>query len=228
MRKVYTTLLSLIVFVGCTTTPKATTVEINPETPDQAIECLIEGNHRFMIDSCINPHHDTERMKETALHQNPYVAIVGCSDSRVPQEVIFDQGIGDIFAIRVAGNNVNDNHVMGSIEYAANHLGVKVIMILGHSHCGGLTAAITPAPESDSTHHSTSEVHLDTLLNTIKQDIQEFVGNPTMLDAAIKSHTAIQVQKVISQPEINKLIEKGKIKVVGAIYDIETGKVTLL
>lgn len=160
-----------------------------------------------------------ERVAETAPHQEPFAAVVGCSDSRVPVEVIFDQGVGDIFVIRTAGNNVGDDMVMGSVEYAVDHLGVKVLLVLGHSSCGGVTSAITPGEHSGAVGH---------LLHHIQSDIPDYVGKTDLIDEAIEAHTNAQVATLLQNEIVAKSVKEGKLILKGAHYDIHTGKVTIM
>ena len=127
-------------------------------------------------------------------HQAPFAAIVGCSDSRVPVELLFDQGIGDIFVIRTAGNNVNSEMVMGSVDYAIEHLGVKVLLVLGHGSCGGVTGAI-----SEGGHEHGNIGHL---LGTIREDVSDYVGKVESLDEAIRHHTHVQVERIMSYAHV--------------------------
>ncbi|MDO4756868.1 MAG: carbonic anhydrase [Parabacteroides sp.] len=206
--------LSIISFVSCNNVPQSTKT---PETPEEAVATLLEGNRRFVNEDRLNPNSNLDRVKETVPHQEPFAAIIGCSDSRVPIELIFDQGVGDIFVIRTAGNNVEDDMVMGSIEYAVEHLGVKVLVVLGHSSCGGITSAITPGEHSSA---------LNNLLQQIRNDIPEFVGKPELLDEAIHAHTDSQIETLFQNSIVAENIKKGKLIIKGAHYDIHTGKVT--
>lgn len=191
----------------------------SPDSPEQAISALLEGNQRFVSGKVQNPNSDMSRVLETAPHQEPFAAVVGCSDSRVPVELIFDQGIGDIFVIRTAGNNVGDDMVMGSVEYAVDHLGVKVLLVLGHSSCGGVTSAITPGEHSGAVGH---------LLHHIQSDIPEFVGKPELLDEAIIEHTHSQVRTLLENDIVAEMVARGKLSVKAAYYNILTGAVTIL
>lgn len=190
-----------------------------PNTPEEAITTLLEGNNRFVNDNPINPNANTERVAETAPHQEPFAAVVGCSDSRVPVELIFDQGIGDIFVIRTAGNNVEGDMVMGSVEYAVDHLGVKVLLVLGHSSCGGVTSAISAGKHDGA---------VGNLLHHIQADIPEFVGKPELLDKAILAHTHSQVATLLQNSIVAKSVEAGKLIIKAAHYDVHTGKITIL
>lgn len=191
-----------------------------PSTPKEALAELIAGNGRYVNEKCINPRSDMERVEETAPHQTPFAAVVGCSDSRVPVELLFDQGIGDIFVIRTAGNNVNSEMVMGSVDYAIEHLGVKVLLILGHSSCGGVTGAI-----SEGGHEHGNIAHL---LGTIRNDVSNYVGKADSLDEAIRHHTLVQVERIMEYPHVADKEKKGELLVKAAYYDVNTGKVSLL
>ena len=189
-----------------------------PSTPEEALAELIAGNERYVNEKSLHPHNDLDRVEETAPHQAPFAAVVGCSDSRVPVELLFDQGIGDIFVIRTAGNNVNSEMVMGSVDYAIEHLGVKLLLVLGHSSCGGVTGAISEGEEEHG--------NIGHLLGTIRSDVSDYVGKLESLDAAIHHHTQVQVERIIAYPHIAEKIEKGELMVKKAHYDVRTGKVT--
>lgn len=192
---------------------------VTVSTPQEAIDKLLEGNERYINDKAIHPHSDMDRVNETAPHQEPFAAVVGCSDSRVPVELLFDQGIGDIFVIRTAGNNVNSEMVMGSVDYAIEHLGVKLLLVLGHGSCGGVTGAISEGEEEHG--------NIGKLLGTIRNDVSEYVGKADCLDAAIHHHTHVQVERILSYPHVAEKIKKGELLVKSAYYDVNTGKVTL-
>ena len=189
-----------------------------PTTPQQALEELIAGNERYVNEKSIHPHGGVDRVAETAPHQAPFAAVVGCSDSRVPVELLFDQGIGDVFVIRTAGNNVNSEMVMGSVDYAIEHLGVKVLLVLGHGACGGVTGAVSEGEEEHG--------NIGALLSTIRNDVSPYVGNLDSLDAAIRHHARVQVERIIAYPHVAEKIEKGELLVKQAYYDVNTGKVT--
>ena len=191
-----------------------------PSTPQEALVELMAGNERFVNEKSINPRSDMDRIEETAPHQAPFAAVVGCSDSRVPVELLFDQGIGDIFVIRTAGNNVNSEMVMGSVDYAVEHLGVKVLLVLGHGSCGGVTGAV-----SEGGHEHGNIGHL---LGTIRNDVSEYVGKTDRLDDAIHHHTHVQVERILAYPHVTERVEKGELLVKAAYYDVKTGKVTIL
>lgn len=206
-------ILSAITFTMC----KSQAVVV-PSTPEEALSELIAGNERYVNEKCIHPHGDMDRIEQTAPHQAPFAAVVGCSDSRVPVELLFDQGIGDIFVIRTAGNNVNSPMVMGSVDYAIEHLGVKLLLVLGHGSCGGVTGAISEGEEEHG--------NIGHLLSTIRSDVSDFVGKTDCLEAAIHHHTQVQVERIIAYPHVAEKIAKGELLVKKAYYDVKTGKVT--
>ena len=216
-KRLFLNLLGLTVMVMTFTMCKSQSASV-PSTPEEALAELIAGNERYVNEECVNPRSDMERVEETAPHQAPFAAVVGCSDSRVPVELLFDQGIGDIFVIRTAGNNVNSEMVMGSVDYAIEHLGVKVLLVLGHGSCGGVTGAIS----EDGHEHG----NIGHLLGTIREDVSDYVGKVENLDDAIRHHTHVQVERILAYPHVAEKIEKGELLVKAAYYDVNTGKVT--
>ena len=226
-RKLLFNLIALVLVVTTFTMCKGESAPVSstpvlstsvPSTPEEALAELIAGNERFSNEKSIHPHGDIDRVEETAPHQAPFAAVVGCSDSRVPVELLFDQGVGDIFVIRTAGNNVNSEMVMGSVDYAIEHLDVKLLLVLGHGSCGGVTGAISEGEEHGNIGH---------LLGTIRNDVSEYVGKPDSLDTAIRCHTHIQVERIIAYPHVAEKIEKGELMVKAAYYDVKTGKVSI-
>ena len=192
---------------------------VAPSTPQEALAELIAGNERYVSEKTVHPRGGMDRVAETAPHQAPFAAVVGCSDSRVPVELLFDQGIGDIFVIRTAGNNVNSEMVMGSVDYAIEHLGVKVLLVLGHGSCGGVTGAISEGEEEHG--------NIGSLLSTIRNDVSQYVGKADSLEAAIHHHAHVQVDRILSYHHVTEKIEKGELLVKQAYYDVNTGKVTI-
>lgn len=192
---------------------------LQASTPEQALTKLLAGNERYVSGQSIHPHSDISRVSETAPHQAPFAAVVGCSDSRVPVELVFDQGVGDIFVIRTAGNNVNSEMVMGSVDYAIEHLGVKVLLVLGHGSCGGVTGAI-------SEHHE-EHGNIGKLLGIIREDVPQYVGMSDSLDVAVRHHARKQVERIVAYPHVAEKIQRGELLVKCAYYDVQTGKVTI-
>lgn len=195
-------------------------------TPQVALEKLVEGNKRFVELKVTHPDQTKQRLKEVTAGQHPFAVILCCSDSRVPPEIIFDQGLGDLFVIRVAGNILDDS-VIGSIEYAVEHLGTPVVMILGHENCGAVTAAVNEAYE---------HTHIDKILESIhpavskaKHDHEADHDKAGILKDAIVNnvHNVTQDLQAYSKV-IADQVEKGELKLVEAYYSLETGEVKIL
>jgi carbonic anhydrase len=184
---------------------------------DDAMKELVEGNKRFVSGKPKFHNTGSKRRTEVAKGQHPFAIIVGCSDSRTPPEVIFDRGLGDIFIIRTAGNVVDDVAI-GSIEYAAEHLGVQLLVIMGHSKCGAVDATMKGGEAPG---------HIGSIVQKLKPVVDETKGKPG--DAWLNCVNA-NVDRIVeelreSKPILHELVEEGKLKVVGATYDIESGAV---
>jgi carbonic anhydrase len=190
------------------------------KSSNKEILALKEGNQRFVEGKSIRPNQDFERLKSLADGQNPFAIIVGCSDSRVPAEIIFDQGLGDLFIIRTAGQ-VSSYASWGSIEFANQVLGAKLIVVLGHTKCGAVSAACK-VPDVPG--------HIVTLINAIKPAAEEaHKHNGDVVEIAVRINVAMQVQQLQKlEPVLSKAVQKGELEIVGAVYDLETGKVEFL
>jgi len=184
---------------------------------DEALQKLIVGNQRFAGSRLIHPNQSAERRTEVSNGQKPFAVIVGCSDSRIPPEIIFDQGLGDLFVIRVAGNVVDDA-ALGSIEYAVDHLGAQLVVVLGHGKCGAVTATV----QGGEAHG-----HIGSIVKAISPAVEKAKGcSGDLTDNAIKANVELVVTTIeSSQPVLSELAESGRIRIVGAYYDIETGVV---
>ena len=192
-----------------------------PLHPDEALTRLKDGNKRFVEGKSVKPNQDYKRIKEVAGAQYPFATIVGCSDSRVPNEIIFDQGLGDLFIVRTAGQ-VSSYASWGSIEFAEEVLGTKLIVVLGHTKCGAVNAAVN-LPEVPG--------HIVTLINAIKPAVVKAKENHPhdILDAAIRENINMQVEQLKNlEPVLAKRVREGSIKIVGALYDLQTGAIEFL
>ncbi|MFB2878524.1 carbonic anhydrase [Floridanema aerugineum] len=203
-----------------TSPPTAPTVRDKNITGDQAWEMLQAGNQRYVAQKVSHPNQTEQRMTEVARGQNPFAIVLGCADSRVPPEIIFDQGLGDLFVIRVAGNIV-DNAVAGSIEYAAKKLHTPLLVVLGHERCGAVTAAVKGGELPGN---------IGTLVNAIKPAVKSVQGLPgDLVENSIKANIRIVVSQLRSrQPIVSKLVKANKLKIVGARYDLDSGKVDFI
>lgn len=184
------------------------------KTAQEAMELLIEGNKRY-VDSgmCSGDVSSVQREKTLNEGQHPYAIIIACSDSRVIPEVIFSAGIGDLFVIRVAGN-VIDKHQLGSVEYAAEHLGSPIVVVLGHNHCGAVDAAINHEPEG--------------YIKYITDEIIKAIGNETD-DYKACCLNALHAKALIEESlQIQKDEEEFGLKVAAAVYSLESGRVEFI
>lgn len=193
------------------------------KNPDHraALAALIEGNNRFAAGDAEHPRQDARRRKEVLdKGQYPFAAIVGCADSRVPPELVFDQGLGDLFVVRVAGNLVGD-FILASLEYAAGHFGVPLIVVMGHSRCGAVTAAMAAADTPG---------RLSAIIAALKPSIEKAKGGSgDSVDAAARESVKSTVASLeASEPVLRPLVERGTLRIVGMFYDIETGAVEVI
>lgn len=192
--------------------------------PYYGLKKLIYGNKRFAENKAISPRQTDEDLRNTNLGQKPFAVIIGCADSRVPNEIIFDQGVGDLFITRTAGQ-VMAEASYGTIEYAVKLLETKLVVVLGHQSCGAVTAAID-RPE-------TPPGHVVTLINAIKPAAQRAEkmadGQEEELDIAISENVLEQVALLRNlEPVMSRMYEAGDILIVGAVYNIESGQVVFL
>lgn len=186
----------------------------NPNmSPKEALQLLMDGNERFVNDKSHCPDRNQARREAIAAKQKPFAVILGCSDSRVPPEIAFDQGLGDIFTVRVAGNVVGSTE-LDSVAYSAIYNGSAIIMVLGHENCGAVAAVLA---------HTTHDIPAVAKLITPAMNTK----NRTM-EAAVKANIYNSVMHIKQSPSIAKLIKEGKVDVVGALYALDTGKVQLL
>lgn len=188
-------------------------------SPDQALKMLLDGNKRFASGRPQNPHRSLERLREVAPHQEPFAAVLSCADSRVLPEVLFDQGIGDIFDVRVAGN-VATVEETASEEYAAAVLGVKVLLVMGHERCGAVNAAMKGGTLPGS---------VGRLVKLIEPAVTSSANQPgDKLANAVRANVMLQIKNLQASPVISQLVREGKLKLAGGYYDLDTGVVTML
>jgi len=189
--------------------------------PAEAISKLKEGNGRYTSGSLQHPDQTTERRTELENVQHPFAVIVGCSDSRVPPEIVFDQGLGDLFIVQVAGNVINDEG-LGSIEYAVDHLGSRLILVLGHQRCGAVDAA-----KQTIAAKSKAPGHIESLVMAIKPVVEATAKDD--LDTTIKANVKHVVDTLrSSKPILKAKVDSGQVQVIGGYYSLDTGAVTFL
>ncbi|MFA6610676.1 MAG: carbonic anhydrase, partial [Candidatus Omnitrophota bacterium] len=191
---------------------------------DEALKLLTEGNGRFVDMRMRQPNVTSAQREDTALNgQEPFAAILACSDSRVPVETIFDRGIGDIFVVRVAGNIAADNTVMGSIEYAAKHLKVPLIVIMGHTECGAVTAAVKGTPLEGNIRDIQKEI--EPVVAKIRSLHPTWSGDILIYDAIKNNTLQVKSDLLFRSQIIRGLVDSGKLKIVTAVYNVRNGQV---
>ena len=194
-------------------------------TPESAIQRLKEGNSRFIQSNCISRDLSTE-VKQTSTGQNPYATIVHGIDSRVSAELIFDEGIGDVFSVRIAGNFENED-ILGSMEFACKLAGTKVIVVLGHTACGAVKGACDDAKLGN----------LTTLISKLKPAVEAVTepvdtskrnsGNIDFVNSVAEKNVYMTMENIREKsPVLKEMEDNGEIKIVGAMYDIKDGSVT--
>ena len=186
---------------------------------DDPLARLLAGNARFRAAMAIHPDQSPARRFTVAMGQHPFACVLTCADSRVPPEVIFDQGLGDLFVIRIAGNIAGDA-VLGSIEYAAAHLHVPLVMVLGHEKCGAVEAALQGEQPG----------HVRSLVRAIRPAVtaaRGLAGDP--LDNAVRQNARLVARQIReSGPVLRDLVAAGRLQVVAARYSLDTSEITLL
>jgi carbonic anhydrase len=189
--------------------------------PTEAISKLTEGNSRYKSGSLQHPGQTTERRTELAKTQHPFATIISCSDSRVPPEIVFDQGLGDLFIVRVAGNVINDEG-LGSTEYSVDHLGTRLILVLGHQSCGAVQAARETIAAKGK-----APGHIQSLVTAIKPAVEATAKDD--LETTVKANVKNVVKALrFSTPILKAKVDSGEIQVIGGYYSLDTGAVTFL
>jgi len=187
-------------------------------TAAEGLTRLKDGNDRYVRHEAVHPDQSPERLASLAAGQHPFAVILGCADSRVPPELVFDQGLGDLFVVREAGNTLNDV-VLGSIEYAVEHLGTSLIVVMGHETCGAVQAAMSGHAEGG---------HIPALTQPISPVIAEakkMPGDPVH-NAVLLNARRVAKQLSQSEPFLKQGVAAGKLDVVVAVYDVASGRVT--
>ena len=195
----------------------------NVLSPNAALELLMEGNSRY-VQGKMKPHDFIAERPALAIGQNPFAGILGCADSRVGPEYAFDTGRGDLFVCRVAGNFADD-YSIGSFEYAVAVLGTPFILVLGHSKCGAVDAAVKAVKDGKA-----FPGHIQSLVEAIQPAVKIAQEQPgDLLDNAIKENVLLNVAKLkTTGPILSDAVQEGKLKIAGGVYSLDTGRVTLI
>ncbi len=196
-------------------------------SPDDVLKELLEGNQRFVEGKLENPRRSPEDFRNVAEGQNPVAAIVACADSRVTPEIVFDQGVGDLFVVRVAGNVISGTgpSLKGSLEFAVAELGVRLIIVMGHENCGAIKAAIAHIDANDELPGAIRE-----LVDLLRPAAASVRGKPgDKLANAIEANVRQNVIRLSElDPILAPLVKTGELKVVGGVHDLKTGRARFL
>ncbi len=190
-----------------------------------ALERLLEGNARFVRGATRHVHESANWRKMLTEEQRPIATVLGCSDSRVPLELVFDQGFGDLFVVRVAGNAIA-RATMGSVEFAVLQLRTPLVMVVGHEQCGAITAALDRMHRN--THQSAGIEALLKLLHPGLKEVDPELDRASQIAAGVEANVRYSLHQLAAMPETARLLREGKVELVGAVYELESGKVRLL
>jgi len=198
---------------------------------DQALEWLMQGNQRYVQGSPLRVHQGLPQCTQLVEKQTPFAVILGCSDSRVPSEIVFDQGVGDLFVIRTAGHRVDDIAI-ASVEYAVRQLNARLIMVLGHQNCGAITAAMA-MPTAVEPWHAAGAVatnHIPRLLSKLQDVVTRSKDLPgDHIENAVRENVRTVIHILSEQSSIlQEALFLDGLKIVGAYYSLETGKIELI
>ena len=218
--------LGLALGVEAETPPsRSINTEPYPRNVDEALARLKAGNQRFMDDK---PLHDRQESSWRSLlveTQKPFATILGCSDSRVPPELIFDVGFGELFTIRVAGNVIAED-VVGSLQYAVRHLHTPLIVVLGHEKCGAVSATV-----EEMINKPTEPEHIGALIQLIKPGLSKLdlkADKATLISAAVEANVRWSMHQLVTLPAAARAMREGRVTHVGAVYELATGRVRFI
>jgi carbonic anhydrase len=194
---------------------------MNTTPANLALQRLLEGNHRFVEDR-LHRVPLGARLKEVAPAQAPFAAVLGCADSRVPAEIVFDCSLGDLFVVRNAGHVLSPS-VVGSLEFAVLKLRVPLVVVLGHTRCGAVQAAIAARPDE------VAPGSIAAVIEGVRPAVERVRSLPgNLLSHAVTAHIEDTVTALKTSPALNPLLAEGKLKIVGARYDLDTGEAQLV
>jgi carbonic anhydrase len=194
-------------------------------TADEALARLIAGNERFVQGHARFPTVQKDILAELAKGQQPYATIIGCSDSRVPPELVFDAGFGELFIIRLAGNVISDE-VMGTLQYAGVHLVTPLFVVLGHEGCGAVQAALAAKRDGARERQRIARL-LDAIIPGLDR-VDPALTPDAQLHAAVEANVRWSMRQLLETPEAKARAAEGLLKLVGAVYELETGRVRFL
>jgi carbonic anhydrase len=211
---------------ACAPAPAAQTTaqsEGPVDSADQALQRLMDGNKRYVANKSIDLNESESRRVEVAAGQKPFATIFSCIDSRVPPELVFDRGLGDLFVIRTAGQVV-DSAVLGSLEFTVAEVHVPLVMVLGHENCGAVKATVETVAANVK-----AEAEINYLVEGIRPAVEKVHGQSgDEIDNVVRANVELVVDRLKESPILSEAIEKSALKIVGARYDLNTGAVELI
>jgi carbonic anhydrase len=195
-----------------------------PITPDHALKLLIAGNERWANGQTTHPHQSVERRIALTDAQHPFATIFSCIDSRLPPEVVFDQGLGDLAVIRTGAHVLDEGVVLGSLEFSPDHLGAPLMLIMGHQRCGAVSAAIHTIQSG-----STAPGHIQAIVDALRPAYDVAVREAgDLVDNVVRAQTKLTVQRVRTDPLIEQFLSRGELIVAGGYYSLDTGAVSII
>jgi carbonic anhydrase len=198
--------------------PAQVNVESTVANSDEALQRLLEGNQRYVANKSIDLNESQSRRAEVAKGQSPFATIFSCVDSRVPPELIFDRGLGDLFVIRTAGQ-VIDNAVLGSLEFGVAELKIPLLMVIGHEKCGAVKATVEAVENN-----ATAEAEINWLVDGIRPAVEAAkTQSGDLLDNAVKANVSLTVERLKGSSILSEAVENDDLKIAGARYDLDTG-----
>ena len=190
---------------------------------DEALQRLMEGNERYVANKSTDLNESQSRRAELAQGQNPFATVFSCVDSRVPPELVFDRGLGDLFVIRTAGH-VIDNAVLGSLEFGVAELKIPLLLVLGHEKCGAVKATVEAVEKN-----ATAEAEINWLVDGIRPAVEEVKAQSgDLLDNAVKANVTLTVERLKGSAILAEALEKSELRIVGGRYDLDTGMVEII
>lgn len=196
-----------------------------PSNANEALARLKNGNQRFVDDKPRHAHENPSWRSLLVESQKPFATVVGCSDSRVPPELIFDVGFGDLFTIRLAGNIIAED-VIGSLQYAVAHLHTPLVVIMGHEGCGAVAATV-----EEILHKTKERKHIESLIKSIKPGLQKLdlkLEHDTLMRSAVEANVRWSMRELLALPEAKLAVKEKRVTLIGAIYELNTGRVRFL
>jgi len=224
-RRVIAASLGVLLAWGAPASGQTHAAPAHSVTHAEALKRLQEGNARFAAGRTNHPHENPEWRKQLTAGQHPFATVLACSDSRVPTELVFDQGFGDLFVVRVAGN-VGGADDLGSIEYAVNHLNTRLVLVMGHEGCGAVTAAL--GLDSSRAHEASGiQAMLAHVVPSLK-DVDRSLPQAERVHRGVEANVRRSVELLRNTPELKAKIASGALDIVGSVYELDTGRVRIL